>query len=77
MASPEIEIDSDSKAPKSEVPIVDVFSACAYGDFSKVRKFVEEDRVSLSNPDGNGYYALHWAALNNFPDIVQYVTEVA
>ncbi|KAJ9705448.1 hypothetical protein PVL29_003470 [Vitis rotundifolia] len=75
MASPEIEVDSDSKTPKNEAPIFDVFSACAYGDFPKLRKFVEENCASLSKPDGNGYYALHWASLNNFPDIVQYVIE--
>ncbi|RVX10325.1 putative protein S-acyltransferase 23 [Vitis vinifera] len=75
MASPEIEVDSDSKTPKNEAHIFDVFSACAYGDFPKLRKFVEENCASLSKPDGNGYYALHWASLNNFPDIVQYVIE--
>ncbi|KAL0356973.1 UNVERIFIED_CONTAM: protein S-acyltransferase 24 [Sesamum calycinum] len=31
--------------------------------------------VSLSQPDGNGYYPLQWAALNNFADIVQYIIE--
>lgn len=36
----------------------------------------KEDGVSLSQPDGNGYYALQWAALNNFAAIVQYIIEV-
>ena len=76
MASAEIEVDSDSKTPRNGVPVVDVFSACVYGDLPKLRKFVEEDRASVSKPDGNGYYALQWAALNSFPDIVQYVIEV-
>ncbi|XP_065616880.1 probable protein S-acyltransferase 23 isoform X2 [Quercus suber] len=84
MASSEIEIvsASDSNAqqqnPNEEVsvaPVIDVFSASAYGDFDKLRKFVEEDGASLSQPDLNGYYALHWAALNNFPHIVQYIVE--
>ena len=85
MASSEIEIvsASDSNAqqqnPNEEVsvaPVVDVFSASAYGDFDKLRKFVEEDGASLSQPDLNGYYALQWAALNNFPHIAQYIVEV-
>ncbi|KAL2254509.1 probable protein S-acyltransferase 23 [Sesamum indicum] len=81
MASSEIEIVSDSNEHKpsngnpNEVHIVDVFSAAAYGDFDKLRKFVEHDGVSLSQPDGNGYYPLQWAALNNFADIVQYIIE--
>lgn len=76
MASAEIEVDSDSKTSKNGVPITDVFSACVYGDLPKLRKFVEEDGASVSKPDGNGYYALHWASLNNFTDIVLYVIEV-
>ncbi|KAK6136447.1 hypothetical protein DH2020_029803 [Rehmannia glutinosa] len=81
MASSEIEIVSDSNEHKNyngnpnEVHIIDVFSASAYGDFDKLRKFVENDGVSLSQPDGNGFYPLQWAALNNFADIVQYIIE--
>ncbi|KAG8368569.1 hypothetical protein BUALT_Bualt15G0059100 [Buddleja alternifolia] len=81
MASSEIEIVSDSNDQKpsngnpNEVQIIDVYSAAAYGDFDKLRKFVENDGVSLSQPDGNGYYPLQWAALNNFADIVQYIIE--
>ncbi|KAL6498893.1 hypothetical protein OROHE_026400 [Orobanche hederae] len=81
MASSEIKIVSDSNEHKTsnenpdEVHIFDVFSASAYGDLEKLRKFVENDGVSLSQPDGNGYYALHWAALNNLADIVQYIID--
>ncbi|KAK9286266.1 hypothetical protein L1049_014654 [Liquidambar formosana] len=77
MASSEIEVVSDSQAQKNpnEVTVFDVFSASAYGDFEKLRKFVEEDGFSLSKPDGNGYYPLQWASLNNFTDIVQYIIE--
>lgn len=79
MASSEIEVvSSDSKAQPSpsEAAVIDLFSACAYGDFQKLRKFVEEEGASLSQPDLNGYHAIQWAALNNFPDIVQYIIEV-
>ncbi|XP_052192027.1 probable protein S-acyltransferase 23 isoform X2 [Diospyros lotus] len=81
MASSEIEVvpnsnDRNSSAPgPNEEPSIDVYGAAAYGDFEKLRKFVEEDGVSLSRPDRNGYYALQWAALNNFAAIVQYIIE--
>ncbi|XP_074328124.1 putative protein S-acyltransferase 23 isoform X2 [Apium graveolens] len=82
MASSEIEIVSDStdqinleQAQNQSIVISDVFSASAYGDLSKLRKFVEEDGASVSIPDGNGYYALQWASLNNFPDIAQYIIQ--
>lgn len=79
MSSSEIEVvsaDSNALQNPSGVAAIDVFSACAYGDFEKLRKFVEEDGASLSQPDSNGYYALQWAALNNFPDILQYIIVV-
>ncbi|XAR52983.1 Protein S-acyltransferase [Bertholletia excelsa] len=81
MASSEIEIVADSNDQKNsaqspnEVPIVDVFGASLNGDLEKLRKFVEEDGASVSQPDGNGYYALQWAALENFPVIAQYIME--
>ncbi|KAL9174385.1 hypothetical protein ABFS82_02G049900 [Erythranthe guttata] len=81
MASSEIEIVSDSNELKTsdgnptEPRVVDVFSAAAYGDFDKLRKFVQNDGVSVSQSDGNGYYPLQWAALNNFADIAQYIVE--
>ncbi|KAL1534453.1 protein S-acyltransferase [Salvia divinorum] len=83
MASSEIEIEivSDSSQQKpangnpNEVHIVDVYSAAAYGDIEKLRNFVENEGVSVSHPDGNGYYPLQWAALNNFADICQYIIE--
>ncbi|CAH1414992.1 unnamed protein product [Lactuca virosa] len=65
--------------PSLEIEILsvfDVFSASAYGDLLKLRKFVEDDVVSLSQPDANGYYPLQWASVNNFPDVAQYIIEV-
>nr|XP_043623013.1 probable protein S-acyltransferase 23 [Erigeron canadensis] len=80
-SSSEIEIvtDPSSKDTKNtnnqELVILDVFGASAYGDLSKLRKFVEEDGASVSQPDGNGYYPLQWASLNNFAHVVQYILE--
>nr|CAD1822388.1 unnamed protein product [Ananas comosus var. bracteatus] len=85
----EIEIVSDPKhnqngtsnpnpnpSPDPSVDVVvDVCSSAAYGDFEKLRGFVEREGHSLSKPDGNGYYALQWAALNNYPDIAHYIIE--
>lgn len=56
--------------------VVDVCSASAYGDLEKLQGFVERDGQSVSLPDGNGYYALQWAALNNVPNIALYIIEV-
>ncbi|CAO2815826.1 unnamed protein product [Amaranthus hypochondriacus] len=83
MASSEIEVVSDStpqnhnnhQQQQQKIVITDVFTASVYGDLQKLRKFVEEDGASLSGPDSNGYYALQWASLNNFPHIVQYIIE--
>lgn len=82
----EIEVVTDSQnhqnsnalnGNSSEDLIIDVYSASAYGNLSKIRKFVEVDASSLSKPDGNGYYALQWASLNNYPDVAQYIIEVS
>ncbi|EXB51440.1 putative S-acyltransferase [Morus notabilis] len=78
MALSEIEVVSSESKPETapaEVAVFDVFSASAYGDFQKLRSFVEQDGASLSTPDANGYYALQWAALNNFPDIAHYIIQ--
>ena len=32
--------------------------------------------ASLAAPDGNGYHALQWAALNNYPHVALYIIEV-
>ena len=59
-------------------PVVDVYSAAAYGDLDRLRRFVEREggAASLAAPDGNGYHALQWAALNNYPHVALYIIEV-
>ncbi|XP_068656796.1 probable protein S-acyltransferase 23 [Aristolochia californica] len=80
----EIEVVSDSAATANSISvegdvnepvITDVFSASAYGNLEKLRKFVEIDGCSLSKPDVNGYYALQWASLNNFAGAAQYIID--
>ncbi|KAI4375920.1 hypothetical protein MLD38_013734 [Melastoma candidum] len=80
MASSEIQSTGLSAAPQktatqNENTVIDVFSACAYGDLDKLRKFVQEDGASVCVPDANGYYPLQWACLNNFPEVARYIIQ--
>ncbi|KAK4369249.1 hypothetical protein RND71_013041 [Anisodus tanguticus] len=65
----------------SEIEVVeeslrnDVYTAAAYGDMEKLQRLVESEGCSVSEPDGLGYYALHWAALNNRTPAAQYIME--
>ena len=54
----------------------DVYTAAAYGDLEKLQRLVESEGCSVAEPDGNGYYALQWAALNNRTAAAQYIIEV-
>ena len=54
----------------------DVYTAAAYGDLEKLHRLVEEEGCSVCEPDGLGYYALQWAALNNRAAAAQYIIEV-
>jgi ankyrin repeat protein len=42
-----------------------IAKACAFGDFEALQRFVESDPTSVNTADGQGYYPLQWAALNN------------
>ncbi|KAL5729670.1 protein S-acyltransferase [Ranunculus cassubicifolius] len=53
----------------------DVYTAAAYGDMEKLQRLVESEGCSVSEPDGLGYYALQWAALNNRTSAAQYIIE--
>lgn len=54
----------------------DVYTAAAYGDLEKLQRLVECEGSSVSEPDGLGYYALQWAALNNRTAAAQNIIEV-
>ncbi|XP_004504881.1 probable protein S-acyltransferase 23 [Cicer arietinum] len=77
MASSEIQVVSSESKPQQDhqPPILDVFTASAHGDFQKLRTFVEQHAASVSVSDVNGYYALQWASLNNFHEIVHYLIQ--
>ena len=88
----EIEVVSDGGANRDEEeerwrgqggaaepdPVVDAYSAAAYGDLERLRGFVEHGgaAATLREPDGNGYHALQWAALNNYAHVALYIIEV-
>ncbi|PPS01050.1 hypothetical protein GOBAR_AA19613 [Gossypium barbadense] len=55
----------------------DVYTVAAYGDLEKLQRLVEYEGRSLSEPDGLGYYALQWAALNNRTAAAQYIIEAS
>jgi hypothetical protein len=55
----------------------DVYTAAAYGDLEKLQRLVEGEGRPVTEPDGGGYYALQWAALNNRVAAAQYILEVA
>lgn len=54
----------------------DVYTAAAYGDFEKLQRLVEHEGCTVRVPDGGGYYALQWSALNNRTAVAQYLLEV-
>ena len=51
--------------PQQKEAIDTVSKACAYGDYDKLRQFVEADPSCVNKPDEQGYFPLQWAALNN------------
>lgn len=53
----------------------DVYTAAAYGDMEKLQRLVERENCSVSEPDGLGYFALQWAALNNRTAAARYILE--
>lgn len=54
----------------------DVYTAATVGDLEKLQRLVEVKGFSVAEPDGGGYYALQWAALNNRTAVAQYIIEV-
>uniref|UniRef100_M4CDL5 S-acyltransferase n=1 Tax=Brassica campestris TaxID=3711 RepID=M4CDL5_BRACM len=67
--------ESSSKPIEDESLKNDVYTAAAYGDLEKLHRLVECEGCSVSEPDGLGYYALQWSALNNRSAVAQYIIE--
>ncbi|KAG5559743.1 hypothetical protein RHGRI_009301 [Rhododendron griersonianum] len=53
----------------------DACTVAGLGDLEKLRRLVECEGCSVSKPDGQGYYALQWAALSVRPAEAQYIIE--
>nr|GMD95089.1 protein S-acyltransferase 24 [Ipomoea batatas] len=66
---------ASAAAAEDESSKNDVYTAAAYGDMEKLQRLVESEGCSVSEPDGLGYYALQWAALNNRSAAAQYIIE--
>ncbi|KAG1327099.1 Protein S-acyltransferase 24 [Cocos nucifera] len=62
-------------ALEEEAVTNDVYTAAAYGDLEKLQRLVEVELCSVSEPDGLGYSALQWTALNNRTAAAQYIIE--
>mmetsp|Transcript_8985 Transcript_8985/g.19267 ORF Transcript_8985/g.19267 Transcript_8985/m.19267 type:complete len:550 (+) Transcript_8985:348-1997(+) len=56
----------DSIPMQNAKGVIDTITkACAYGDFEKLKQFVDADASCVNRPDEGGHYPLQWAALNN------------
>ncbi|XP_061350807.1 protein S-acyltransferase 24 isoform X1 [Gastrolobium bilobum] len=66
---------SDADVVTEESLRNDVYTAAAYGDLEKLHRLVEQEGCPVTEPDGLGYYALQWAALNNRTAAAQYIIE--
>ncbi|GMH32807.1 hypothetical protein BSKO_00641 [Bryopsis sp. KO-2023] len=67
---------ASEQAKEAKTDIVDtVWKACAYGDFEKLKAFVDADPAVVNKPDDQGYLALQWAALNNQVSIISLLLE--
>jgi palmitoyltransferase ZDHHC13/17 len=68
--------DAGGGATEEEALKNDVYTAAAYGDLEKLQRLVKVEGHSVVEPDGLGYHALQWAALNNRTAAAQYIIEV-
>ena len=75
--APPAEDGAGAGTPEDESLKNDVYTAAAYGDLEKLQRLVEGEGRPVREPDGGGYHALQWAALNNRVAAAQYILEVA
>ena len=74
--APPIEDGAGAAAAEDEALKNDAYTATTYGDLEKMQRLVEGEGRSVREPDGGGYHALQWAALNNRVAAAQYILEV-
>ncbi|GLJ30518.1 hypothetical protein SUGI_0604130 [Cryptomeria japonica] len=77
MASSEIELapETQNNLGHEEQLKNNVYAAATYGDVETLKRLLLEEGCSVAKPDGNGYYALQWAALNNHTAAVHFILE--
>ncbi|XP_062178658.1 protein S-acyltransferase 24-like isoform X2 [Phragmites australis] len=74
-AAPSAAEGGGAEAAEDESLKNDVYTAAAYGDLEKLQRLVEGEGRPVGEPDGGGYHALQWAALNNRVAAAQYILE--
>ena len=82
MASSDIQPSPASPAKSENSPgqakanaVDNIWKACAYGDFDKLRSLAAQDPALINQPDEQGYYPLQWAALNNRVAVTSFLLE--
>lgn len=74
--SPASPAKSDHSSGQAKANVVDnIWKACAYGDFDKLRALAAQDPALVNQPDEQGYYPLQWAALNNRVGVTNFLLE--
>ncbi|KAH9301153.1 hypothetical protein KI387_012736, partial [Taxus chinensis] len=76
-SSSEIEVvtEAQKNSGEAEKLKINVYAAATYGDVETLKRLVIEEGYCVSKPDGNGYYALQWAALNNHVAVANFIIE--
>ena len=59
--------------PTADTSSFDIVKATQYGAFDRVRQLVEESGYDVLKPDSENVTLLHWAAINNRQEIVNYL----
>jgi len=60
------------KGPEFKSPQEEIVVHTQYGNLSRCRELVLEYGVDVNRPDTEGCYLLHWAAINNRVDLIEF-----
>ena len=69
--------EASDEAPTPQVDIVpptdemDVVVATQYGRIERVRHLFSTEGINVNEPDAEGCYLLHWAAINSRVDLIK------